>query len=580
MPKLNICLLHSVCIHWQKHCAMGLKVDRLLGQLLPTSVRLSPEGSEHQYNGAGVYLSPQQHDTLYVLIDTEGYTYHLPFGDPSRTYTFRDLVEHVANLVHRYLAKPGPIQAYSDVVVDLRCDLRTPPNKALTRKTGDRVPDLPENGQKDAMMAWYLKFSRDHSTVANQSEFDAKRALGFELPMTRGQAKKRGLLESTVYIFEHYLHSPGFKRFVNRVIFENILSFIEFPVGSAGHAYVIARSKYVSNMRTPTSYGPIPSHLQFDYQEADCAIGAVSAHCRHPSNPQRWCDLLVHSTSSDGDTFLVLAASRNRCVSPAPCDSAGRRLEESADDLRFANAVTVIRSNIYYNFNEIYIGLMELHRRNASADLVFDNPLLSAFVPMMIGGASFDYTSRGWLPGISDGRLFAAYYENIDYFQNLVSSHVDLPNFVIVNPDALGRLIAAAAKKDCSKAEFRIDEDYTTAAAAFSVHGKPLPSAGRIRVLAAQLSWAFSYFTASSYELVAPDAFQTAPGSGFSLWGYVDKGHKGRDERLEVGAPEDVDTKALFEMHAQRSKASEAERVQRLKASQILAEIQSDHYAL
>ena len=570
---------------------MGLKIDRLLKDYLPETVRLSPKGSETRFNGP-VYLSPRQCDTIYVLVDTEGCAYHLPFSDPTRSYTFRDIVQHVSELVQHYLSKPGDMRSYSDVVVDLRCDLKTPPNKALTRKTDGSAPPLPINGEKDPMMAWYAQFSSHHSTVVESASFDSKRAMSFELPLTRKQAIKRGLKEGEVYYFEHYLHSPGFKRFLNRVVFENVLGFVQFPSDCTGHAYVLARSRDISNMRTPTSYGPIPSHLQFDYQEADCVIGAVSARCRHPLDQARWCDLLAVSTSSDGDTFLVLAAARNRAMAPAPRDSAQRRLPESADDLRFYNAVTVLRSNVFYNFNEFYACLLELHRMKASAGLEFSNPVLAAFVPMMIGGATFDYTSRGWLPGVADGTLCSAYYRNIDYFQTLVSSHVDQPNLVVVDPNALGRLIASACKRapseeserarDPTKAakrdkdSLRIDLDYTEACKA---EGKPLPTPDQILILAAQLSWAFSYFTASSYELIAPDAFQTSSGSGFSLWGYAHKNIDCKDERPDIGAPDRVDFQALMELYGSKKAVIDKERAMLAKTSQLLHEIHSDQYA-
>lgn len=548
---------------------MGLDVNRLLESYLAESVRLSPKGSEgNPEHRDAVFLSEQQHQTLYVLIDSEGMLYKMPFNNASRSYTFQNVVEEVANLVNRYLFRPPGTQHYEELVVDLRCDLRTPANKALTRKKGKNTPSTPRYKSGDELMAWYNEFSFKHSRSASQGEFDSKRAMNFVLPATSGQLKSRGVKPENAVTLQDYLRNPHFKRFLNRVVYENVINFVRFPEGELGDkSCVLIRGPEISFMKTPKLQGAIPPHLNFSYSEADTAIGVISARCRHPLYPERHCDLLVNSTASDGDCFLVLAAARNRCLKPAPLNAqTGWRAPESVDDLQFSNSVTLMRSGVYYDMNEFYRCAVELNRRKASPASVQLNPVLAMFVPIMLPGDSFDYVSHEVLQNVGDGSFLSAYYDCIDCLDTLVSSHTQRPDQVLVNADQLGRLIIAAHgdRYKTVKLDMEKDYEYNFALLREKVPGKRIPTRNQVRVFAAQLSWALTYFTASSYERAAPDPFECSP-AGFSLWGYEKRSSSEEDGRFEVAAPEDVDLEYLYERYRleneRRDKSSKADAI-------------------
>jgi hypothetical protein len=563
---------------------MGLDVNRFLNEYMATSVRLSPQGADTNPELRNtVFLAEQKHRTLYVLIDSEGMLYRLPFNDASRSYTFQNIVEEVAHLVSFYLHRPNGTQQYDDIVVDLRCDLQTPGNKALTRKKTDATPSTPKHKHGDPVLAWYNEFSFKHGRSASQGEFDSQRAMGFVLPLTTNQLKARGANLKTATTLSDYLHNPHFKRLVNRVVYENVMNFVRFPTDHrAEGSCVMIRGPGVAQLKTPSISGPIPSHLNFSYTEVDNVIGVISARCRHPLYPERHCDLLVNSTASDGDCFLVLAAARNRAMSPAAIDPpTGWRKTESVDDLEFSNSVTLIRSKVYYDINELYRSIVELNRRRSSPDIPQKNPILAAFVPVILGYDKFDYISPGVFDGIRDGKFLPAYYDHIDCLANLVTSHPERPDQVLVNVNELGRLIMAAHSILYSKIEldWKQSYDHNYAILKERAIGRRITTRNEVRVFAAQLSWALTYFTAQSYECEAPDPFERSP-AGFSMWGYEKRGVTEEDGRFVVCAPEDVDLEYLYSRRVEQNKEREAALAQQSAVEKKLKEASAAKHGL
>jgi len=486
------------------------------------------------------YSSPE--NTLYIPIDTEGFLYKLNFNDPTKHYIFQNIVEALAKMVHFLLDKPPGTEGYDEIVVDLRCDLSTPPNKALTRKADATTPDTPRSKDTDdPVVSWYNEFCARHTLRSSHSEFDAKRALLFDMPRTKAQInklKETGQDVSGLVEWGAYLKNPHFKRFVNRILFENILSYIDFNNGRKG--FVLARSPSVAEMKSPTERGPIPRHLSYDYDEADNAVAILSVKAKHPLKPNgRLCDVFVISTSSDGDICLSLLAASNIRI---------KRRGATTEDYEWLNSVTFRRSSTYYNINTVYIRLIEAVKCVMHPGIRLSNPILSAFVPLLIANSgSCDYVSKGFMPKIGAGFLLKSFFLFCNYIcQEMIESHVIAPDRVIVHANKLAILIAGAYRIKHPSLDIPFD-DYPKAKSLLDAAGIPAPTVEQVRILAAQASWTLTYYTASSYGRCAPDPFQLSP-KGLSLWGYQKQDSKEHNGRFTVTHPEDVDGEELVEI--------------------------------
>lgn len=511
---------------------MGLDPSPLLTKFVPPGVGI--KATEQVRLPIAPATNP---GTLWVPVDTEGIYYKLPFNDGAKTYIIQNIVEVVAQTVHYFLDRPTGLEKYDEVVVDLRCDLSTPSNKALTRST-DKTAPITENYKEgdDGALLWFNDFNRRSGTTLRSSsgEIDVKKALNFELPLTGEQKKLRGI-ESN-HDLRDYFKNPHFKSFINTVVYANILDFVKFTERRKG--IVIARSRNFSQMKRPSGREPVPPFLNCVYEEADNYFGIISVIARHPDRPEKPCDVLAISTADDGDIFLVLLAASNRRI----LNDVERYPRIS--DIQFANSVTFRRSGVYYDINKLYRELMLSVNSCVHARRNFINPVLACFVPILLSGS--DYVEKTF-PGISVGSLTAAFFRHINSMTNLVTNHTANPGLVVVNPEVLARLVMRAYEEKSSnfKADMSDFEATMKAYAARSGESSLLPTANHLRVAAAQLSWSLTYYTSTSWQVKAPNPFETSP-KGTPIWGYARSAAVNGDGRYTVSSSHDADVEYLL----------------------------------
>jgi len=479
--------------------------------------------------GVGFYRAPGRADSRKHIILIDGPSYLQRRSSSlmdGYALTVGQLVNQIQAKVQHYL-----LDSAVEAVLFL-FDCGTPKNKTIFRK--EKVGQTPETPFADrsmaatatlqqGMAAWAAKLLRDIVPFDDARADDltmkiAASELDFQLPLDRKEVKSRQEANPAyvAYSYEDCLSNKAFKRLLYDIVARHLLRSLIVPDGK----WALVRAPEYAELREGTEQKQPRAELLRQYEEADAILGYFAG---------LFLDHDVYVDSADGDAVSCLVLGSWARLRAATND------KEPLHAGSFVNNVYVLQNQWASNYGN---RLVDINRLFVKANLLLSvykrpeygvhwkSPIVSLFAIIMMCGSN-DYYNDRVMPDISTDTLFKTLLLHSSAFGNtFLQPHLDRESgyhHIVVNPDAFARLFVCCYRQRYNDTTLPVT-DLKAALAELKKWDRAalrdkLPTEDQVYVAAANLSWALSYFSASSYRCKPPDPFEQY--EGLSIWGYT-----------------------------------------------------------